>query len=195
MITFKDNKDNNEYIIMNIHIDGGVLVASDILPVLVANEIEKMYLSLPSFEQEIGKYISEVSFRKDSLLGEWLLNNYNQKKIIYDSKYISVPKIEQAMAISMLECNRIIDKIIPLLNAKVTGDIGELMDVYDKDALNYILEHDNYEEYIYQSNSGRYIQKEVDNKEYIVYENGKYSKKELSTEKKVLEKIDENKPV
>jgi len=84
MIKFSNNIVNDEYLMIDIHIDGGILLASDILPIFASLELEKMYLNLFSFEKEIGNYIHEVSFRKNSALGQWLIANCEQQKIIYE---------------------------------------------------------------------------------------------------------------
>lgn len=186
MITFKNNKDNHEYLIMNIRTVGGILLFGEILPTFTSLELEKMYFQLPSFEKEIGHHVSEVTFRKDSLLGNWLMENFDQQKIIYENScaqldsYISHEKIENAIAIAILENNKIVDKIIPLFSNNATGDKRQLLEEYEEDVLDYILEHGDFRAWSESAN------KEIE--QYVVFEDGKYSKKLLSTEK-VLEKI------
>ena len=48
------------------------------------------------------------------------------------------------------------------------GIYDDLKKYYSEDALNYILEHDSFQEYL-QNNNGK-------NKQYVVYEDGKYFK-------------------
>ena len=169
MIKFKNNQNNSEYLIIDIKVDGGILLASDILPIFPLLELEKMYLDIFVFEKKLDIKASEISFRKDSILGKWLLENYDQERIIYDNLYISIEKIEQSILIAIIENNRIVSRIIQLFNDKAVGYKNELLESYEEEVLEYILEHDNYENWL------GYNSKE--NKQSIVFENGLYSTK------------------
>jgi len=187
MITFRNNKDNNEYLMINALVDGGILIVSDNLPTDVLNEIQKMYFELFTFQKELNQNklikktrVDEVAFKRNSLLGQWLMKNYDQKKIIYKDLFIYYEKVVNALNIAIFEDNEIAKKIIPLFKNQVNGDKYDLLKEHDEEVLDYILNCDNF----YEKIEG----KEKELEEYIVFENGEYKKIVLSTGKKVLEK-------
>lgn len=186
MIKFRSNKDNPDYLIWHIRFDGAQLIMGEILPTYVQNELEQMYFDSFEYQNEINRRIigrelvNEISFRRDSLLGKWLIHNYDQKKIVYEDEFIDYKKVQNALNIAIFECSPIAERIIPLFRQKINGSKEELIKEYDEDVLGYILTHDDFESWI--SNE------EKEAEEYVVFEDGEYSKKVLSTGKKVLEK-------
>ena len=154
MIKFRINKDNSEYLMINVKVDGSILIASEILPTFASNELQKMYFDLFQYEKEINtkiickEYISEVAFPKSSLLGQWLLNNYEQKKIVYEDEFIYYEKVINALNIAIFECSPIAERIIPLFRQKIKGSKEELIKEYDEEILDYILTHDDFEAWI-----------------------------------------------
>ena len=186
MIKFSDNKDNREYLMINSKVDLGILLASNITPIFVYNEIQQMYFNLYQFESKLPENkimkntrADNIAFRKDSLLGIWLLENYDQEKIIYENQFVRYEKVVNALNVALYENNKISEKIMPLFQERVNGSKKELIKQYEEEVIDYILTHDNFYEWINRD--------EKEPVEYIVFENGEYCKKKLSTGK-VLEK-------
>lgn len=187
MIKFSDNKDNSEYLMINRSLGIGILLVSEITPIAVYNELSQMYFNSHQFESKLPENkvmkntrADNIAFRKDSLLGIWLLENYDQEKIIYENQFVYYEKVVNALNIALYENNDIADKIMPLFQTRLTGSKKELIKQYEEEVIDYILTHDNFYEWINKD--------ERESVEYIVFENGEYSKKKLSTGK-VLEKI------
>lgn len=193
MIKFRNNKDNPDYLMWNVRVDGGQLVISEILPTYVQNEIEQMYFSSFEYEKNINTRISfrdhigDIAFPKASLLGQWLLSNYDQKKIVYEDEFVYYTKVINSLNVAMFQDNPISERIIPLFKKKINGPKRDLMKEYDEEVLDYILTHDDFEAWIGEEKK--------EPTEYFVFEDGEYSKKALVPAKKVLAKTDENKPL
>lgn len=193
MIKFRNNKDNPDYLMWNVRVDGGQLVISEILPTYVQNEIEQMYFSSFEYEKNINTRISfrdhigDIAFPKASLLGQWLLSNYNQKKIVYEDEFVYYTKVINSLNVAMFQDNPISERIIPLFKKKINGPKRDLMKEYDEEVLDYVLTHDDFEAWI--------SEEKKEPTEYFVFEDGEYSKKALVPAKKVLAKTDENKPL
>jgi len=192
MIKFRSNKDNPDYLIWHIRFDGAQLIMGEILPTYVQNELEQMYFDSFEYQNEINRRIigrelvNEISFRRDSLLGKWLIHNYDQKKIVYEDEFIDYKKVQNALNIAIFECSPIAERIIPLFRQKINGSKEELKNEYEEELLDYILTHDDFDAWV--------SEEEKEPTEYFVYEDGEYSKKVLSTGKKVYEKKIENNP-
>lgn len=181
MITFKSNKDNNEYLMIDARYSMLTLGQSQKLTGEVLDEANKIFSKLYKFEKENNHIIiSEVAIRKDSAIGQYLLKHSNQDDIINEDLFIYYENIVNALNIAIYESCAIAERIIPLFRRKVHGSKEELLKEYDEVVLDYILTHDDFHEWIEPQ--------EKDPTEYIVFEDGEYSKKTLLTNNKVLDK-------
>jgi len=185
MIWFKSSKDNDEYLMVDGRYTMMLLGQNQNLTDDEIEEADKIYFGLYEFEKlNNNTHVSEIAIRKDSAIGQYLLNN-SDSEIINEDLYIFQEDVKNALLISLYEHDTIYEKIIDLFRAQVGGYKAVLLEQYDESVLDYILTHRDFESWINKE--------EIKPKEYVVFENGEFSRRVLSTGKKVLEKKDENK--
>ena len=182
MISFKSNPDNNEYIVIDKYHDIGVLMFTADTPEEVKLESSEIISTLKQYQKNnyLG-FIGKVTIRKDSYLGQYLISNSDQKRIINEDLLITYIKVINAFNVAAFEGNKILDKILVLFREQASGSKESLMKKYDEDVLDYILEHDSF------YGLAR-TEEKINAKEYLVYEDGKCTKRTLSTGNKVLKK-------
>ncbi len=135
----------------------------------VLKEMRNMYERLFEYEEQVGEYLNYVAIKKDSIIGHYLITHVDNKIIINEYLFIDQKKIINAIDIALLEKNQeMFYFLFPLFKNIECGIYDDLKKYYSEDALNYILEHDSFQEYL-QNNNGK-------NKQYVVYEDGKYFK-------------------
>ena len=135
----------------------------------VLKEMRNMYERLFEYEEQVGEYLNYVAIQKDSIIGHYLITHVDNKIIINEYLFIDQKKIINAIDIALLEKNQeMFYFLFPLFKNIECGIYDDLKKYYSEDALNYILEHDSFQEYL-QNNNGK-------NKQYVVYEDGKYFK-------------------
>ena len=176
---FKTNKDNSNYMMVNVLEDfPGLLLNGELeIPEVVGEEINEIYLRYMA--SKLNKQI-EVAIPKESLVGEFLLNNYDNKKIINLDEYISYDDIVNAYNIAVYDDNcKMSNRLFFLFKERNSGFVSELKEQKDEKAINYILEHRDFDLYLKK----RY--NEYEPLEYLVYENGEFSSKILFDKEKV----------
>lgn len=174
MISFKTNRYNDEYIMFEVRGLFG-LGQSQKLAGKILDEANKMFWGIYEFEKENNcGYVKEVAIRKDSIMGQYFLNS-NDEDITNEDTYVYEEDIKSALLIAIYDNNPIAERIMPIFRNQIYGYKKELMKLYDEETLDYILTHENFYEWI--------DKKEKESKEYIVFENGEYCKKKLSTGK------------
>lgn len=88
MIIFKSNPQNDEYLMLDIF--GIACLARDedlCIPPEVLNEA-RIIFSVYACERYQKNDINEFNIRKDSVIGEYLINNFDQDYIINEDEYI-----------------------------------------------------------------------------------------------------------
>lgn len=185
-ITYKEIKENKDYILVGVRFDL-LLLAAELEELKIHFEIEKiifdMHHKLYEFERQEKKYIDYVAIRKDSLIGNYLITHTDGNHVINESRYIDFKKVTDAFNIATLEDNdKMVDLLLPLFKNRENGTFEELEKRYSEELLNYILEHDSLKEYLNEMDG---IESSRE-KEYIIFENGEYSKRVLKNKTKKL---------
>jgi len=167
----KTNKDNKEYLTIN-KCNLLVEIGKEHWPYKIRKEINQIISLLYNAERKIG-YIDQFEIRKDSEIGEFLLFCIENGEIQNEDLNIDFEKITNAFNIAVFENNPIAKEILPLFQGREIGKKEELMQRYSEEAINFILENDDFETYL-QKIDGKYKIKK-----YVVYEDGEFCKKDL----------------
>ena len=169
---FHEIKENPNYILVEVKHELLTLILrlnEKGIDLKVLKEMRFIHEKLFEFEEQVGYYLDYAAIRKDSIVGEYLINHIDGRDIINESLLISLKKITNALRVALLEKNQeMFYFLFPLFKNIECGIYDDLKKYYSEDALNYILEHDSFQEYL-QNNNGK-------NKQYVVYEDGKYFK-------------------
>ena len=178
MVTFRTNIDNNEY----INID-----SFDLIQIIISKEIPNnireyandIDVGLLHFERANKlEYVSEIVLKKDSLLGKYLLDNQNVDYIRNDDLYIYSEDIINSVSIALFEENEMFDALNKVFRKMKEGTTLDLSKKYGSEVINYISNNKDIKVYI-EKLKGTYKPKE-----YIVYEDGEFSKKILLSKEK-----------
>lgn len=182
-MTFKTNRDNNDYIMINAKIDLGMLIFEDKITEKIKNEVGFIYSSLFKYEYDMKcSYISDIAINKNSDLVKFLIEKASVYNFGNEDLIVDYDKVVNALNIAIFEENPIAKSILPLFKNQVSGKKDELVEQYNKEVIEYILENEDFNYYIENIN-GTYKPEE-----YIVYENGEFTKKILLTEPKKFKK-------
>lgn len=171
MINFKTVKDNEEYIIFNGKKGLEYLIKDDQIKEKIKVVASSIYFDTFKYENENKiPSISEIAIRVDSVIGIFLMEN----DLIYSENLIvSYNKIINAFNIAIFENNPIVKSILPLFKNQISGKKDELIGTYSSEVIEYILNNDDFNYYIERLN------RTYQPKEYIVYENGEFTKRIL----------------
>lgn len=185
MIKFKSNTKDDKYLTLSF-LDISMLAYDDelSLPVEVVKDARRIFYKRSELTIKNKHNKDKFNIRKDSTIGQYLINNFDQDYIINEDEYIYYVQIIEALKISIFENNEIFNQIIPMFRAQVQGSKEELRKNYDESVLDYILENDNFEEFLTKQDENY----EESNSEFIIYENGEFSSKILTNHDKVLKK-------
>lgn len=168
MITkFKEIKENPDYILARVDGDEGLfnLVLKKVDDDVVAF-IHDIFYKMSKVVPEDEIYFSKIAIRKESYLGEYLMTHEDGKTIQNTSLYIDYDKIVNAFSIATYGKNeQMAMQLYPLIIKKVNGHYDDLKEHYSEDVLNYILEHDSFQEYLRKLDS-------KEDRQYLVYEEG-----------------------
>lgn len=115
----------------------------------VASEILSKLLNY-EFENKV-RLTGAIAIRKDSILGQFLLNNSDRTKYINRDLLIAYEDITNALNIAIFENNEIYNEIIPLFRNREQDYYDELSKKYSEDVLNFVINNRNF---------GRYLSKE-----------------------------------
>lgn len=191
MVGFRIDKDTPDYITMDRY---GLLylgMEGKKLPNNVYQEVSDMINTFYSFEysakekleQIDSSYFTSFKIRKESVLGQFLIENNGKYEIVDYTEYISYKNICDAMLITIMEDDaKMANKITPLVQKQCCGTKEEILKEfpYHEDALNYILENNDFDAYLAKRNQGEEIAEE--SKPFVVYEEGEWSIKNLEEE-------------
>ena len=185
-IHYKSVPENRDYLLVDVKCDIARLTMREDIEQDVYSELQSIYFKLFTYEHDSVGYIKEpIAIKKDSIVGKYILSH--PEVCLDDDLEVTYDKVVNSYLVATFSNDfKKANKIEPLFIKKVSGTKDELVDKYDSKILDYILEHDNFYEYLDRldekdNNKGR---------EYIVYENGQYSKKTLFIDSK--DKLDEN---
>lgn len=115
----------------------------------------------------------KYAIRKDSILGNYILNLPNDKVYNCDN-IITFEKITNALNIAIFEDNSIYLKLIELFRNQVAASKDIIEFKYGLDVVNYIIEHDDFKSYLKKVN-GTY-----EPTKYLVYDKGELSEQIIS---------------
>lgn len=170
MITFKTNKDNDNYIVIT-RFELILMTGIQDIPLEIRNEALDVFSKMIKIEHSIGT-IKEIALSKEERLTNFLLST-NLESIRNEDNIVTYNKVINAFNIATFEKNPISDAILFLFRGQVKGKKEELTKLYGKEVIEYILENDDFEKYLKKVN-GEYTPNE-----YLVYENQKFVKKVL----------------
>lgn len=189
MLKFNRNFYDDNYLMIDVKSDLCSFVTDENLniPCDVKKEAMFIYSDWFSYEENLmyekEKIINhKIAIRCDSNLGGYLLSNFDNVNIINDDLNVSYEKVVSALDIAIFEDKcKLVNKIMPLFKGRVSGFKSELIGKYDEAVLDYILNNPDYKMYLEKM--------DYECKEFIVYEDGFYSKKTLGkTNNKVMQK-------
>lgn len=178
MINFKTNIDNNEYItIARYYLT--FISATKEYPEDIKNKALEIFSDSLSFERKNKlTYTNEITIHKNSLLATFLLENTNNNVIRNDDLYVYYEDIINAFNIAAFENNQIMHLLLGMLRKRVEGNALELSKKYGNEVIEYISNNKDFKVYL-EKLDGTYKPKE-----YIVYEEGEFSKRTLATKEK-----------
>lgn len=178
MVKFRTNVDNDEYITINKS-DLMLIVVMDENPQEIKDIANDIFCETLIFQKNNRvPYITEIELRKDSLIGNFLLENGMSKKIRNDDLYIYYKDVINAFNIASFEDNKIMHLLLGMLRKRVEGSNLELSNIYGNEVINYISNNKDFNIYLNKIDGKYGI------KEYIVYEDGEFSKKALLSNQK-----------
>ena len=178
MVKFRTNIDNDEYITID-KTNLMMLVVMDETPQEIKDVANDIFVETLYFQKNNRiTYISEVELRKDSLMGKYLLENGMSKKIRNDDLYIYYKDVINAYNIASFERNSVMHLLLCMLRERVEGYTFDLSKKFGNDVIDYISNNKDFNVYL-EKLDGTYK-----TKEYIVYEDGEFSKKTLLTKQK-----------
>lgn len=191
MIEFRIDKETPDYITMEKFGLFCLSIEFRKFPNDVQEEIADMSSSLVPFEHYAkealikinSEYISEFKIRKESALGQYLIENNGRNEIVDYTNYISFETIKNAMEIAIFNDDaKMSSKIIPLFQKQRFGTKEELLKEFprDEEVLNYILENNDFEKHLAKINHEEEPTQE--DKSFVVYEDGEWSIKNFEEE-------------
>lgn len=184
MVGFRIDKDTPDYITMDRN---GLLYLSlkkYIIPNNVYQEVSDMIEDLVSFEYSAKKeleqidssYLTSFKIRKESALGQYLIENAGKNEIINESEFIHYSDVVSALNIALFnEEDKTSNKIFPLFKEQISGSKKELLKKFPEWVLNYILENNDFDAYLAKRNQ----EKPIPTKSFVVYEEGEWTIKNL----------------
>lgn len=192
MVEFRMDKETPDYITMDrngllyLGMEGKKLPNK--LPNNVYQEVSDMINTFCSFEystkeelEQIGSsYLTSFKIRKESALGQYLIENNGKNEIINESEYISYKNICDAMLITIVNDDaKMANKITPLVQKQCCGTKEEILKEfpYHEDALNFIMDNNDFDAYLANKNQGENPIQET--KPFVVYEEGEWAIKNL----------------
>lgn len=191
MIEFRIDRETPDYITMARH---GLLYLSmegKKLPNDVYQEISEMMNSLVLFEysakeklEQLGSsYLYSFKIRKDSALGQYLIENKGRNRIIDLTEYISYKNICDAMLITIVNDDaKMANKITPLVQKQCYGTKKEILKrfPYHEDAINFILENNDFDRFLAKRNQE--VEPGQEDKAFVVFEEGEWLIKNFDEE-------------
>lgn len=177
---YRSVEENKDYMLVDVKFGIAYMTGKDDIEKDVYSELQSIYFKLFQFEKEnnIGYNKESIAIRKDSLVGQYILSH--SELWINDDEQVTYDKVVNAYNVATFEDNtKMANKILPLFKGRVSGSRDELGDVCSLFVLDYILSNGDFKEYLKKKDGT------VENQEkhYIVYEDGEYSRRILDSEK------------
>lgn len=174
---YEQIRENDEY----------VLICREVLYYLgqdanseIIKELKRAIKSISDCEENAksyGLHIHHLAIKKDSTIGEYLLEKCKDK-----DNYITHKHIASALLVAIAEDNvKLSNKIMSLFKSKISGEYRELSENIPEYLLEYIKENNDYDRYLEEVRN-------VSDKEYYVYEDGEIERKSLSLGKVEVKK-------
>ena len=185
---FRTNKDNKNYIMVNIEkIDELLsLVVTDTIDVPEDIREEATHIIRVSSSHNMNQLnnpnsIKEVAIKKSSNIGQYLLLNTDFENIINEDEYIYYKDIVHALDIAIFEDNcKLSNKISRLFREQARGTKQDLYEIYNPEVVDYIKEHNDFNTYLLKFNG------EYQPRKYFVYEDNDIVHKKLYKKEKTL---------
>lgn len=180
-IHYRSVPDNEDYLLVNVKFDLARATMKEDIEADVYRELQSIYFQLFSYEHEnnIGCIKEDIALRKDSIVGKYMLSH--PELFLNEDEEVSYDKIVGAYNVAIFDNNmKMANKILPLFQSRVSGSKDELSDGCNPNVLDYILANGDFKDHL------RKIDGEYKYREYYVYENGKYEKKSLRPELRVV---------
>lgn len=153
----------------------------------VLQEFVKQDLALLNYSKTVGRGITKLTVRKDSIIGRYLLSCQDEQRVLNTSKYIDYDKIVNAFNVAIFSNDLETSKLIyPLFINKEEGTYKTLSDKYDLTTINYILDNPSFKAYLERDDST------LETKYRVVYEDDRCFLKELKPKNKTLVKSNKN---
>ena len=115
----------------------------------VLQEFVKQDLALLNYSKTVGRGITKLTVRKDSIIGRYLLSCQDEQRVLNTSKYIDYDKIVNAFNVAIFSNDLETSKLIyPLFINKEEGTYKTLSDKYDLTTINYILDNPSFKAYL-----------------------------------------------
>ena len=149
--------DNNEYIEIN-KFDIFVL-ANTIKNKDIEKENQQLLSKVLEYEKLNNKYLEKIDIRKDSLLGNYILNLPEDKVTNFDD-IITFEKITNALNVAVFENDPIAKKLIVPFMKQACNKKDVMIDEYGEEVVNYIISNSNF---------NMHIQKEPFRKRVLFY--------------------------
>lgn len=180
---FKANKDNKEYITIDKIGLTTIAVICEKRNIKLSNEATSIFSKLIQFEvREKIPYVHDIEIRKDSILGQFLINNPFKENIVNDDLIVDYDKVVSAFNIAVFQNNEIARKILPLFQNpnELELENKKLVEKYGKEVIDFILENNDFSHYLIK------LDENASPTKYIVYEDDKFSRKSLVEKNKQL---------
>ncbi len=185
-IEYQSLKDNNEYIMCNLKLQLNLLLIEtlDNIPNYIRKEIRNMNEKAVEYEQETGEFVSNVVFRKDSTLGQFIEEDEYDMFQNMDLK-ITYNKIVGALkrATNIDEIKLINGYLLPLFMSETEEELQEILINSSDSVKQFILESDGITEDI----------DKIDKQGiYLVYEDERLEERNFNENlpKKMIKKAD-----
>ena len=106
-------------------------------------------LTLLNYSKTVGKGITKLAVRKNSIIGKYLLSCQDEQRVLNASKYIDYIKVVNAFNISIYSNDLERSKLIyPLFINKVEGTHQTLSNEYALATIDYILANSSFKSYL-----------------------------------------------
>lgn len=152
---FHETKENPNYILVEVKHELLTLILrlnEKEIDLKVLKEMRFIHEKLFEFEEQVGYYLDYAAIRKDSIVGEYLINHIDGRDIINESLLISLKKITNALRVALFENNEeMVHSLFSMINHRKVGTYNQLKKYYSEGTLKYILEHDSFQEYLQNS--------------------------------------------
>lgn len=184
MVTFRIDKETPDYITMDRQGLFYLGIEKGQIPNDVYLEVSDMINDFVSFEysakeklEQIGSsYLNSFKIKKDSALGQYLIENKGKNRIADVTEYISYKNVCDAMLIAIVNDDaKMANKITPLVQKQCCGQKEEILKQfpYHEEALNFILENNDFAKFLAERNQEEEPKQEI--QMFVAFEEGEWT--------------------